>query len=76
MQRIEIHIDGWPRPDWTVYQEACTNGNMSHDMMCALQTLQELEGSWISVALGPVDEAVDAAARLKLLLRHGGMDTC
>ena len=21
MQRVEIHIDGWPRADWTVYQE-------------------------------------------------------
>ncbi|CAE7400952.1 aasdhppt [Symbiodinium natans] len=54
MQRIEIHIDGWPRPDWTVYQE-------------------ELEGSWISVALGPVDEAVDANGTFRATFRLPGL---
>ncbi|CAE7631904.1 aasdhppt [Symbiodinium pilosum] len=54
MERVEIHIDGWPRPDWTVYQE-------------------ELAGSWISVAFGPVDEAVDANGTFRATFRLPGL---
>eukprot|EP00439_Symbiodinium_sp_Y106_P060729 s1591_g9.t1 len=54
MQRVEIHIDGWPRADWTVYQE-------------------ELRGSWISMAMGPVDEAVDANGTFRATFRLPGL---
>ena len=63
MEKVEIHIDGWPRPDWTVYQEAL---RLPSELRCQQRhCLEELAGSWISVALGPVDEAVDAAALLQ-----------